>query len=473
MLMLSEAARIVQGTMSGNDAEFTSVSTDSRAVRPGGLFVAIPGERFDGHAFLPQAGAMGAVGAIVSNRTSVAASEVESKLTLIEAPDTTAALGQLGKEWRSRFDIPVAAITGSNGKTTVTAMTASILGRSGRCLAPSKSFNNQWGVPLTLLKLTGQHRFAVIEMGTSHPGEIEYLARLAGPTIALINNVAPAHLEGLGSARQIAVEKSAIFLGLPDSGVAIVNADDEFHDEWVAGLQASRPGVTIVRFAMDAGADVSARNAELDARASRFDLRVADQEIPVNLPLPGRHNIMNALAASAVGFAAGIGLDMIKDGLETVSGVVGRLDVRTGLNGSTVIDDSYNANPASMKAAINVLRECGGKKVLALGAMAELGETSPQLHEEVGEYAKIQGIDHLYCYSRDPNDHARFYAGRFGDSAWVFDSMEELQQAAKRILAPDVVMLVKGSRSSRMENLVHQVVEADLNSRPEKGGRVC
>ncbi len=471
MMALSEAARIVQGTMSGNDTEFTSVSIDSRAVRQGGLFVAIPGERFDGHAFLFQASTMGAVGAVVSDMTSAAASKAGSKLTLIEAPDTTIALGRLGKDWRSRFDIPVAAITGSNGKTTVTAMTASIFEQCGRCLAPSKSFNNEWGVPLTLLKLTDRHRFAVIEMGTNHPGEIEYLARLARPTIALINNVAPAHLEGLGNVRQIASEKAGIFLGLPDSGIAVLNADDEFYDEWVAGVHASRPETTIVSFAMDAKADVSARNAEPGARTSQFDLQVEGQGIPVNLPLPGRHNIMNALAASAICFAAGVSLDRIKAGLEMVSGVAGRLDVRPGLNGSTIIDDSYNANPASMKAAIHVLQQCGGKKILVLGAMAELGETSPQLHEEVGEYAKIQGIDRLYCYSGDHNDHARFYAGRFGDSARIFDSMEELQKTAKQTLAPDVVMLIKGSRSSRMENLVRQVTEADLNSR--SGGCVC
>ena len=469
MMTLSEAARIVQGTMSGNDAEFTSVSTDSRVIRQGGLFVAIPGEKFDGHAFLSQASTMGAVGAVVSDMTSA----VTSKLALIGAPNTTVALGQLGKDWRSRFDIPVVAITGSNGKTTVTAMTASIFEQRGRCLAPEKSFNNEWGVPLTLLKLTDRHRFAVIEMGTSHPGEIEYLARLTRPTIALINNVAPAHLEGLGNIRQIASEKAGIFLGLLDSGVAVLNADDAFYNEWVAGINASRPETTIVSFAMDAKADVSARNAEPGARASQFDLQVEGQSMPINLPLPGRHNIMNALAASAICFAAGAGLAAIKDGLETVSGATGRLDVRPGLKGSTIIDDSYNANPVSMKAAIHVLQQCKGKKILALGAMAELGETSPQLHEEVGAYAKIQGIDYLYCYSRGHNDHARFYAGRFGDNARVFDSMEELQKTAKQTLAPDVVMLIKGSRSSRMERLVHQVTEADLNPRPGSGGCVC
>ncbi len=473
MMALSEAARIVRGTMSGNDTEFTSVSTDSRTIRAGGLFVAIRGERFDGHAFLSQARTMGAVGAMVSDRASVMAHQAGSQLPRIEAPDTTAALGRLGQDWRSRFDIPVAAVTGSNGKTTVTAMIASIFAQRGRRLAPSGSFNNEWGVPLTLLRLTDCHRFAVIEMGTNHPGEIEYLARLTRPTIALINNVAAAHLEGLGSTRQIAAEKSGIFQGLTDSGIAVVNADDEFHAEWVAGLRLSRPDVTIIRFAMDAQADVSAGNVDSGVRASRFDLRLAGQDIAVNLPLPGHHNIMNALAACAVCFAAGISLDMIKNGLESVCGVSGRLDVRPGLNGSTVIDDSYNANPASMKAAIHVLRQCAGKKVLALGAMAELGETSVQLHEEVGEYAKSQGIDYLYCYSPNADDHARFYAGRFEGGARLFDSMEELQQVAKRTLAPDVVMLIKGSRSSRMENLVHQVVEARPDSRSGEGGRSC
>ncbi len=470
MMTLSEAAHIVDGTLLGIDAGFTSVSTDSRVIEPGGLFVAIPGEKHDGHAFVSQASSMGAVGAMVSNVSSTMPSTMgESKLALIEAPDTTVALGQLGKDWRSRFDIPVIAITGSNGKTTVTQMTASILEQCGRCLAPEKSFNNQWGVPLTLLKLTDCHRFAVIEMGTSHPGEIEYLTRLTRPTVALINNVAPAHLEGLGDIRQIASAKAEIFLGLPDTGVAILNADDEFYTEWVAGINTSCPDATILSFAIDAKADVSARNAESGNRTSQFELQIEDQVKQINLPLPGRHNIMNALAASAICFTAGVGLTGIKDGLEKASGVTGRLDVRPGLKGSTIIDDSYNANPASMKAAINVLRQCKGKKILVLGAMAELGKTSPQLHEEVGVYAKTQGIDRLYCYSPGHNNHARYYAGRFGGSASVFDSMEELLKTAKQTLAPDVAMLIKGSRSSRMERVVHQMIEGELHPQPGNG----
>ncbi len=473
MMTLSEAARIVGGTMSGNDAAFTSVGTDSRTIGAGGLFVAIPGKRVDGHTFLSHAATAGAVGAIVSDRTSAERLNGEPGLPLVGVPDTTLALGRLGKDWRSRFDIPVAAVTGSNGKTTVTAMTASIFRQWGRCLSPQKSFNNAWGVPLTLLRLTGRHRFAVIEMGASHPGEIEYLARLAGPTIALVNNAAPAHLEGLGSIAQIAQEKAGIFAGLPASGVAVLNADDRFHDQWAAMLNASRPDITIVRFAIAAEAEVSACNVKSAVCASRFDLQVRGRSIAVNLPLPGRHNIMNALAAAAVCFAAGAGFGQIKDGLETVSAVTGRLDIRPGLGGATVIDDSYNANPESMRAAIHVLRQYRGKKVLALGGMAELGESSPQLHEEVGAYARTQGIDHLYCYARDGNDHARFYAERFGGNAGIFYSMEELQQAVKRTLDADAVILIKGSRSSRMERLVHEVVAAHPNRLPREGECLC
>ena len=473
MMSLSEAARIARGTRLGDDAEFTSVSTDSRTVGAGGLFVAIPGKNLDGHDFLSHADAMGAVGAMVSDRTSAGGLSAGSKLALIVVPDTTLALGQLGRDWRSRFDIPLAAITGSNGKTTVTAMTASIFGRRGLCLAPERSFNNAWGVPLTLLKLDSRHRFAVIEMGTSHPGEIGYLARLARPDIALINNVAPAHLAGLGNIRQVAVEKAGIFSGLADSGVAVLNADDEFHDQWVAGLRALRPGVTIMRFALGGRADVSARNVKPGTRASHFELLVEGRSIAVELPLPGLHNVMNALAAATVCLAAGAGPGEIRDGLEAVSAVAGRLDIKSGLSGSTVIDDSYNANPGSMRAAIQVLQQYQGTRILALGAMAELGETSVQLHEEIGAYAKNRGIERLYCYAPEGNDHARFYAHGFGDEARVFDSMQELQGAARQILAPDVVMLIKGSRSSGMENLALQVVGEDLSSRSGKGFGVC
>ena len=241
MMALSEAANIVHGAMRGVDVEFHSVVTDSRYVERGDLFVALAGEKFDGHEFLPDVERKGAAGALVSSAT-------ESNLAQIEVANTTAALGQLAKQWRSRFNIPIAAITGSNGKTTVTAMVANIFKQHGRSLAPEKSFNNQWGVPLTLLKLDERHQFAAIEMGTNHVGEIKYLTELTKPTIALINNIAPAHLEGLGDVQQIADAKAEIFLGLSDTGVAILNADDPFFNYFKDRLNNLLPNCRVFKF---------------------------------------------------------------------------------------------------------------------------------------------------------------------------------------------------------------------------------
>ncbi len=503
MMALSEAANIVQGKLYGADALFTTVATDSRAIERGDLFVAIPGDKFDGHDFVTQAKKKGAVGAMVSAAVNTDSAQID--MPQIKVPDTTQALGQLASHWRLRFDIPVLAITGSNGKTTVTAMAASILNQCGNCLFPERSFNNQWGVPLTLLKLNEHHDFAVIEMGTNHIGEIATLSRLTQPTIALINNVAPAHLKGLGNLQQIAQAKAEIFSGLKENGTAVINADDQFSDQWLSQVKPQLKTGRVITFAMEKPADLSITNLRLGSyksldRApshrtqteskprktrgsigkilsaatsewltSRFDLHIVDephneQHIAINLALPGRHNVMNALAAAAICHAAGATIQSIKTGLENMQAVNGRLNPRPGLMGCIVIDDSYNANPQSIKVGIDVLENFGGARILVLGAMAELGKISKQQHHEVGRYAHKKRIDILMCLvSQDNggNNDAGEYARGFGKGAQVFQSLDDLVAELKGNLSVGVAVLVKGSRSSMMERVVAEIIEAE------------
>jgi len=459
MMELSEAARIVDGKLRGADAVFTAVTTDSRSIEQGDLFIAIPGENFDGHNFVPEAGMKGAAGAVVS-------ASVDAELAQIEVPDTTRALGELAGQWRSQFDIPVLAITGSNGKTTVTAMAASILNSLGNCLSPERSFNNQWGVPLTLLRLNSNHDYAVIEMGTNHIGEIDYLSKITRPTIAVITNVASAHLEGLNSLEEIAQAKAEIFSGLSEtseSSTAVINADDQFSKQWFSQVRSRLENGRVISFGLENHADVSAKNLVCKWLSNRFDLCIDEQCLAVNLPLPGRHNVMNALAAAAICHAAGVSIVDIKNGLEKARGVSGRLILKSGTHGSLVIDDSYNANPQSIKAGIDVLSGFHGKKILVLGAMAELGQTSSQLHREVGQYAKQNGVDTMLCLVPKGIAHAIEYANGFGEAATVFDGIDALVAELEGHLDQNVAVLVKGSRSSRMERVVAEIVDDDIS----------
>ncbi len=462
MMLLSEAAHIVQGTLSGADTRFTAVSTDSRKRPQGALFAAIAGEKFDGHDFVAKAGQQGAAGALV-------ATDVEADLAQIKVADTTQAIGQLASHWRSRFDIPILAVTGSNGKTTVTAMVASILKGCGNCLSPERSFNNQWGVPLTLLRLNSSHDFAVIEMGSNQMGEIAYLSRLTRPLIALINNVAPVHLEGLGNPQQIAQEKAGIFSALNENGTAVINADDRFSEQWHAQVKRGLKNGRVISFAIDNPADLSLSNLHTERLSSHFTLHINTaaiaRHIDIHLALPGRHNTMNALAAAAMCYAAGATLASIKAGLEQMQAVTGRLKLQVGLAGCRLIDDSYNANPQSVKAAIDVLANCDGRRILVLGAMAELGKTSQQYHREVGQYAHKKRIDKLMCLlvsgdggddetDDSGNNDVRAYAYGFGQGSQVFENRRDLIAALQDNLSADVTVLVKGSRSSMMEQVV-------------------
>jgi UDP-N-acetylmuramoyl-tripeptide--D-alanyl-D-alanine ligase len=464
-MALSQAAAMAKGKLYGEDASFSGVGIDSRRIDKNSLFVAIPGERFDGHDFVNDAGTCGASGAMVAELQ-------DSSLSQILVKDTTRALGLLGSQWRSQFELPVAAITGSNGKTTVTAMVASIFRQAGNCLAPEKSFNNQWGMPLTLLNLNADHDFAVIEMGANHPGEIDYLSRLARPTIALINNVSSAHVEGLGSIDEIARAKAEIFAGLGDRGIAVLNADDEFFPFWCGQFSGVVNHGRVVTFGRQGGAEISCTDPKLGISQSCFELKLDSQSVQINLPLPGEHNVMNALAAAAVAHAAGVGPEKIRSGLQAVKGVAGRLEFGRGAGGSKIVDDSYNANPESIKAAINVMGRLPGKKFAVLGIMAELGSSGPGLHYEIGAYALEHGINNLFCYEPGEAGLAQQYAAGFGPGSILFTDISEMIEAVRQRLTEDVVVLVKGSRSSRMERVV-AAITVNRKNHTERESKQC
>lgn len=440
-LTLSQAAIIYGGTLLYPDCCFRAVSTDSRTLQEGELFVALVGEHFNGHDFI-EAVATRAGGLVVTRPNKSVA------LPQWVVSDTTVALGQLARLNRDRFTGPVVALTGSSGKTSVKEMIAAILGQCGPTLATRGNLNNHIGVPKTLFELADEHRYAVIEMGASGPGEIAYLCEIAAPTIALVNNVMAAHMEGFGSEAAIADTKGAIYSGLGHSGTAVINIDERWARKWqeMAG-RAKRLGYSL----RDAGADVSAADIHAEAGVgTRFKLRVGDESRELFVQMPGEHNIANALAAAACAWAAGAGIDQIAAGLEAVRAVKGRMEVKQGSAGALVIDDSYNANPGSVRAAIGVLAQRPGKRILVLGDMAELGAASNRYHREVGHHAREQGIDALFTCGR----YAEHTARGFGDATRQFDSKQVLAAALVTELDDKTTVLVKGSRSSAMEEVV-------------------
>ena len=448
----AEAAAAVAGRLSGDDVAFHGVATDTRTLRPGTLFFALRGARFDGHDFLGLALERGAVAAVVDRA-------VDSPLSRIEVDDTRLALGRLAATWRSRFTVPLVAVTGSNGKTTVKEMIASILSCDGDGLVTVGNLNNDIGVPLTLLRLSGAHRFAVIEMGANHAGEIGYLTGIARPGVAVITNAGPAHLEGFGDLEGVARAKGEIFQGLADSGTAVINADDAFARLWFDLASTHRT----LTFGFGASAAVHARDIRAtDGGPQAFILVTPHGEVAVNLPLAGRHNCLNALAASAAATAVGATLADIKSGLEHMNPVDGRLQMRAGIRGARIIDDTYNANPSSVSAALRVLASYGSgtPKWFVLGDMAELGGDAAELHASVGREAQRLGIERVYAVG----DLAVRAADAFGAGARHHarheDLIDELRSdiaAAGTAGAP--VILVKGSRSMHMERVVVALLE--------------
>ncbi len=455
MMRMSELATAVNGTLIGEDVEFTSVGSDSRSLTAGQLFVALKGENFDGHDYVAQTIKLGAAGALVSTQ--------QGHLPQVLVQDTKLALGLLASYWRTKMAIPVIAITGSNGKTSVKEMLASILaqhtGDPDKVLATQGNLNNDIGLPLTLLRLKPQHQFAVAEMGMNHAGEIRYLSHLAKPNVALVNNASAAHLGGLGSVEAIAQAKGEIFEGLVTDGIAVINADDFYADYW-RGVAKQHQQMT---FGLAHASDISA-NYQLRSEDSELELNTSKGICTFTLPVAGLHNVKNALAATTLALAVGVSLNAIAEGLSKFNGVKGRLHHKRGINGATLIDDTYNANPASMKAAIDVLASKNGQKILVLGDMGELGDSAPILHAEIGEYAKQKGIDALYTLGNLSMEMSR----AFSATPQHFSDANTLAEVIKKSMNENTHVLIKGSRFMKMEQVVALLQEPPLQKNSEE-----
>ncbi len=442
-MRLSDAAKLLGARLLGEDAEILSVATDSRSIKGGELFFALRGEHFDGHEFVTSALQQGACGAVVDQQFSDDALAENS--SRIKVADTTLALGLLANAWRKRFKIPLIAITGSNGKTTVKQMIAAILSAhagSERVHASQGNLNNHVGLPLSLLTLRDQHQYSVVEMGMNHFGEIGYLAGLAKPDVAVITNAAAAHLEGLGSVENVARAKAEIFQSLNVSGVAVINADDNFSSLWrgIAGT------VHCMTFGLEKAADVQGKLLQ----SNELEIEYKNESIRVRLKVPGKHNLMNALAATAATIAAGVGLPSVMQGLKECDMADGRLQFKQGLNGVTLIDDSYNANPESVRAALDVLMQQPGERVFVFGDMRELGENEQALHNECIAYAKHIGVEKILTLGTFSNRAAN----GLDKTVESFGGIDELVKTAQALCAEETVILIKGSRAMRMERVV-------------------
>ncbi|MGB5621230.1 MAG: UDP-N-acetylmuramoyl-tripeptide--D-alanyl-D-alanine ligase [Gammaproteobacteria bacterium] len=443
---LQQLATLLRAELTGDDGAFLGVSTDTRKLEAGQLFVALRGPRFDGHKFLGEAADRGAAAALVSTASEVAIPQVR-------VPDTLRALAELAADWRRRFDIPVIGITGSYGKTTVKEILASILSRRGPLLVTKGNLNNEIGVPLTLFGLAGNHQSAVIEMGANHAGEIARLCAIAAPQVSLVTTAGACHLEGFGSLEGVARAKGEIFEALPADGIAVINADDSYAALW-RQLAAGRQVVT---FGLGPGSEFTARNVrQTGAGEISFVLVTPAGEADVRLGLAGRHNVMNALAAAAAAAQIGAGLEHMVDGFGAVAPVSGRMQLLRSCAGGRLIDDSYNASPRAVRAAIEYLCELPGRAWAVLGDMGELGDEGPRLHAEVGRYAREAGVERLFAIGRLSEETV----AAFGAGAQLFHDAASLGAAVREGLGPDVNVLVKGSRMMRMERVVEALAES-------------
>ena len=446
-LSLSQIAEITGGKLYGSDIVLDSVATDSRLVESDQLFIAIKGERFDAHDFVAElAGVAGA--ALVSEK-------INCNLSQVVVDDTLQALADLASAWRAQFIKPVIGLTGSNGKTTLKEMIASILSQEGNVLATHGNLNNNIGLPLTLLRLREEHDFAVIEMGANHFEEIEFLTKLTRPDIAVVNNAGAAHLEGFRDLAGVAQAKGEIFIGLGTQGVAVINADDKFADYW----NGSNTGRKVITFGIDNEATISGQLLS----DGGLVIKVAGTEVRANLKLLGRHNAMNALAATAVTTAMGINLDSIIEGLESLKPVQGRLAPVAGIYNSQILDDTYNANPDSAMAALEVLSQ-QKNSTFVLGDMGELGENTEKMHQNIGKKAKEIGIKRMYCFG----NYSATACSEFGENGKSFVEMDDLLKTLKQDVLYEgandsMTILVKGSRTMRMERVVNALSETVIN----------
>ena len=437
---LAAVAGHVGGKLLGGDSAFGPVSIDTRSLVPGALFVAIPGDRFNGNDFVPDAHAKGAAGAIVSRPARVA-------LPQLEVDDTRSALSSMASAWKENFPVPVVAVTGSNGKTTVKELIAGILGIGRDICVTRGNLNNDLGVPLTLMELAETHEALVVELGANHAGEIAGLSRLVRPTVGVITNAGAAHLEGFGSLDGVAQAKGELLDHLPVSGAAIINADDRYCEAWRRRCSAGR----VLAFGLAPGADCTVRGEiAVTGEGLAFVLELPGGEsFDLRLPLRGRHNVLNALAAAAAAHAVGASADEIRDGLSRAHPVRGRLTRLRGRGGAAIIDDTYNANPTSVRAALDYLRDCGGRRVFVLGDMGELGKDAVDLHRQIGEYAR-DCCDALFAVG----DLSHQAAEAFGSEAESFTELSALTLALEPLLTEEATLLVKGSRVMGLDRLV-------------------
>ncbi|WP_312228645.1 UDP-N-acetylmuramoyl-tripeptide--D-alanyl-D-alanine ligase [Pseudescherichia sp.] len=443
---LNELAQILNGELHGQSLTIDAVTTDTRQLTPGCLFVALKGERFDAHDFADKAKAGGAGALLVSRK-------LDCDLPQLVVKDTRLAFGEIAAWVRQQVPTRVVALTGSSGKTSVKEMTAAILGECGNTLYTAGNLNNDIGVPMTLLRLTKEHQYAVIELGANHQGEIAWTVSLTRPEAALVNNLAAAHLEGFGSLAGVAKAKGEIFTGLPLDGVAIMNADNNDWLNWQSVIGERK----IWRFSPNAAnSDFTANNVHVTSHGTTFTLQTPTGNVEVLLPLPGRHNIANALAATALAMAVGATLDAVKAGLAKLKAVPGRLFPIQLAENQLLLDDSYNANVGSMTAAAQVLSEMPGYRVMVVGDMAELGDESEMCHQQVGEAAKASGLDRVLSVgvqSKDISD-ASGVGEHFNDKAALIARLKTLI-AEQQI----ITILVKGSRSAAMEEVVRALQE--------------
>ena len=447
---LGDAAAAVGGQLVGEDRPFGAVATDSRTLAPGSLFAALRGPTFDGRDFVTAAAARGAIGAIVERA-------VPHALPQVVVPDALRALQQLAEAWRAEFHVPVVAVAGSNGKTTAKEMTGAILARMGLVMATHGNLNNHIGVPLTLMRLESSHRSAVIEMGANRIGDVAELVQLARPTVGLITNAGAEHLEGFGTLDGVAQGEGEMVSGLEPTATAIINADDAYAGYWRGVATARR----IVTFGMHANADFMAKDSkqtiERGEFITRFTLHCPLGECPILLKAGGAHNIANALAAAAAASAATASLEEIAAGLADFRAVAGRLQLKAGARDSWIIDDSYNANPSSVRAGLEVLRSLPGATWLVLGDMAELGEFAEDSHAHMGSYARDCGIKRLFALGPQSSRAVE----TFGAGAEWFADADSLTRRLQAEIAPGVTVLIKGSRVNRLERVVRALTGAN------------
>lgn len=444
-MQLSALTEYMPVTLTGDDVSFVRVSTDSRSMVAGDLFVALSGENFDGNRFVAQVAEKGAVAAVVSKQQDV-------DLPQLLVTDTTAALGWLGHINRKRSSATVVAVTGSQGKTSVKEITGTILKQKREVLVTRGNLNNTLGVPMMLLELDSAHQHAVLELGANAQGEIAWTAMLSDPHIVLINNAAETHLEGFGSLDGVVQAKGEIIDSAPSTRTVVLNADDPHLPQWQQRAGDRR----CVTFGFSEQADYRASELSIGASGTRFLLTAPQGQLGCRMPLPGRHNVANALAAAALCLEAGATLEEVSTGLEKVAAVPGRLCPLPGLGGSYLLDDSYNASPSSFKAAIDVLVALEGtglRKILVAGDMAELGPMTVQAHREVGLYARDSGVDELW--STGPCSELASQA--FGRGGRHFDDKDALVQFASGALDETSVLLIKGSRSAGMDYVTQQL----------------